>query len=789
MTLPCCSSNSDNVCLTYRAILLKKRLKAAREYQTNYFLNSYICELGMMENEIIHDTYPVKGMTCAACASSLESHLKSQNGVKDASVNFADNSAFIAYDPSTITLKNIQKAADDIGYHVVEGADYDEHIEYTQRLDILKYKLLISAVLTAPVFLISMFLIGLIPYENYILLVLSTPVLFWAGSEFFRIAWKKGRHLTTNMDTLVAMSTGTAYVFSAFNTLFPQFFLSRGLEPHVYYESATVIITLILLGRYFEEKAKYRTTGAIKRLMGIQPKYVETVTTAGVRLKPVAEVRQGEIITVKPGIKIALDGYVTEGTSYVDESMINGEPLPSLKSSGDYVYAGTLNQNGTLDIRVDKESGTTLLAQIIDMVRKAQASKPPIQKLVDKIAAVFVPFVIAIALLSFIIWYLAGPEPQIPYSFLVLITVLIIACPCALGLATPTALMVGIGKGAEMGILIKDAQSLETAHKIDTLVLDKTGTITRGKPEVIEVMWNADCDIEKEIVKLVHLESRSEHPLARSILDHYSAKFHRKADIKFRNIPGSGIEGTFDGHTYFAGNRELVLKHDPAITAHLMEFENKLLEGGYTLVYFGHASHLLCILGIRDPLRESAPKAIEDLQDLGIEIILLSGDNKPVTGMIAKELGIDNYLGEVLPDGKGEFIKDLVGQGKTVAMAGDGINDAQALAEADISIAMGSGTDIAMDTAGITLIYSDIQHIRDAIFLSKATVRTIHQNLIWAFAYNILAIPLAAGVLFPFSGFLLNPMIAGAAMAFSSVSVVANSLRLKKKKLTRYEDI
>jgi len=736
-----------------------------------------------MDNQVIHETYAVKGMSCAACASSLESHLKSQKGVKEVSVNYADNSAFIEFDPASIQLKKIQKAADEIGYRVVEAKDYDEQKEYTKRLKNLRVKLIISAILTLPVFLISMFFKGLIPYENMLLLLLSTPILFWAGSEFFINAWKKAIHFNTNMDTLVALSTGTAYIFSVFNTFYPEFFLSKGLEPHVYYESATVIITLILLGRYFEERAKFRTTGAIKKLIGIQPKFVEIVSNGNKQSKPISEAKKGEIFSVKPGEKIALDGFVINGSSYIDESMINGEPLPSLKSKNDFVYAGTLNQNGILDIKIDKESSATLLSQIIELVKKAQASKPPIQKIVDKIAAIFVPAVIGIALLSFLIWYLIGPVPQLTYAFLILITVLIIACPCALGLATPTALMVGIGKGAGMGILIKDAESLETAHKVNNLVLDKTGTITKGKPEVLKIQWNEKFKNEEEIKKLVLLESRSEHPLAKAIIEYFKMDPPDNNNFEFLNIPGSGINGIIEGAKYSVGNKKLTQNNSLKLNQELSDFEKHLRDEAYTLVYFGNETEVICIIGIRDPYREGVKKAIKDIQNMGIEITLLSGDNRFITEKIASELNVDHFKGEVLPDQKGEYIRKLKDKGLVVAMAGDGINDAQALAEADIGIAMGSGTDIAMESAGITLIQSDIQHIRGAILLSKETVKTIHQNLFWAFAYNILAIPIAAGLLFPFTGFLLNPMIAGAAMAFSSVSVVTNSLRLKRKKI------
>jgi Cu2+-exporting ATPase len=737
-----------------------------------------------MENQIVHETYGVKGMTCAACATSLQSHLESKPGVNQVSVNYADNSAFIEFDPNTIAFKKIQKAADEIGYQVVEYTEYDEEAEYTKRLKNLRLKLTISAILTLPVFIISMFLGETMPYANNVLLILATPVLFWSGWEFFRIALKKAQHLTTNMDTLVALSTGTAYIFSVFNTLYPDFFLSRGLEPHVYYESATVIITLILLGRYFEERAKFKTTGAVKKLMGNQPKFVDVLENDLVRTKPIAEVKRSEIFSVKPGQKIPLDGYVVDGTSYVDESMINGEPLPSSKTLNDYVYAGTINQNGNLKIRVEKEMSTTMLAQIIDLVKKAQSSKPPIQKTVDRIASIFVPVVIIIALISFIIWYFFGPDPRLTYAFLVLITVLIIACPCALGLATPTALMVGIGKGASLGILIRDAHSLESAERINALALDKTGTITEGKPQVLKIIWNEKYNQEEEIRRLVLLESLSEHPLATAVIEYFDIETPALATkVDFINVPGEGIKGTMDKKSYFVGSKQLIKNNHLKIDPQLVNFEQDLHQDAYTIIYFGNEEEVICIMGIRDSVKAGVKEAIHDIKRMGVEIILLSGDNQIITGKIASELKIDRSIGGLLPTQKGDYVKDLQAQGKKVAMAGDGINDAQALAQADLSIAMASGTDIAMESAGITLMRSDIQHIKSAILLSKATVKTIRQNLFWAFGYNVLAIPIAAGVLFPFTGYLLSPMIAGAAMAFSSVSVVANSLRLKRKKI------
>jgi Cu2+-exporting ATPase len=540
---------------------------------------------------------------------------------------------------------------------------------------------------------------------------------------------------------------------------------------------------LILFGRFLEERAKFKTTGAIKKLMGIQPKFMDVIRKGKIKHVPIREVRKAEIFIVKPGEKIPLDGYVISGSTYVDESTITGEPIPSSKQKDDLVYAGTVNQNGTLEVIVEKEAGNTLLSQIIELVKKAQSSKPPIQKIVDKIASIFVPSVLVIAIISSLIWYFAGPAPEFTYAFLILITVLIIACPCALGLATPTALMVGIGKGAELGILIKDAHSLEIAYKINTLVLDKTGTITQGKPIVTTIYWSKSANKDHEIKIFAALENRSEHPLAKAIIHYLNTDQWEVPGLEVENIPGKGIMGSLNGRKYFAGTYNLMLENDIVVPADLKGSEKEIKENASTMVYFADDTKVRCILALEDPLRDGVEASIQELRKHEIETIILSGDNEKATARIAERVGVQNYKGNVLPDVKGAIVRELKQKGKIVAMVGDGINDSQALAEADIGLAMSSGTDIAMETAGITLMKSDIQHIRNAILLSRATVKTIHQNLIWAFAYNVLAIPIAAGILYPLNGFLLNPMIAGAAMAFSSVSVVTNSLRLKSKKL------
>jgi len=583
------------------------------------------------------------------------------------------------------------------------------------------------------------------------------------------------------MDTLVALSTGVAFVFSVFNTIYPQFFLNHDITPHVYYESAVIIVALILLGRYLEERAKGKTSSAIKKLMGLQPKEVVIFRNGEEISVPLSEVLKGELILLKPGDKVPVDGKVKSGDSFIDESMITGEPIPVHKLKGEEVFAGTVNQKGSLKILAGKVGGETMLAQIIQLVKSAQASKPPIQKLVDKVAGVFVPVVVSLAIISFLLWFFLGPEPSITYAFLTLITVLIIACPCALGLATPTALMVGIGKGAEQGILIKDAQALEVAYKTNVLVLDKTGTITEGKPEVTNMYWKNSSSKEFFQDILLSVESNSEHPLAHAIVQHLKDNNSKPVEISnFESITGLGAKARYADNWFYIGNEELINDNGIGFSPELYNHANDLKNEAKTVVLFADHKEVVGVIAIADKIKESSKEAIDTLKKMGMEIHMLTGDNAQTAKAIADQVGIDNYQAQVKPADKGEFIIALQNKGKVVAMAGDGINDSHALAQADIGIAMGSGTDIAMESAGITLMHSDLQQITRAIALSKATIRTIRQNLFWAFIYNVVAIPVAAGALYPLFGFLLNPMIAGAAMAMSSVSVVTNSLRLRK---------
>jgi len=610
---------------------------------------------------------------------------------------------------------------------------------------------------------------------------LATPVVVIAGQQFFIGAWKQAKHRSANMDTLVALSTGVAYLFSVFNTLFPGYWHSKGLHAHVYFEAAAVVIAFILLGKMLEEKAKGNTSSAIKKLMGLQPKTVTVVHKGGHQMEmPIASVKVGDTILVKPGEKIAVDGTVSTGTSFVDESMISGEPIPVEKTKNDKVFAGTINQKGSFQFVADKVGGDTVLAQIIKMVQEAQGSKAPVQKLVDKIAGIFVPIVILIAIISFIAWLILGAENGLTQGLLAMVTVLVIACPCALGLATPTAIMAGVGKGAENGILIKDAESLELAKKVNAIILDKTGTITEGKPVVTDILWlNND---ESRLPVLVSIEKQSEHPLAEAVVKHFQNTTLLPVH-HFESITGFGAKARVNEQEYYIGNASLLQANSISISQLLKDAASTWFTQAKTVIYFADSKQALAVIAIADKIKQTSIEAVSQLQAAAIAVYMLTGDNKATAKAIAEQVGIQHYKAEVLPTHKADFVKELQQQGKVVAMVGDGINDSNALAQADVSIAMGKGSDIAMDVAKMTIISSDLSKIPQAIKLSKHTVTTIKQNLFWAFIYNVIGIPIAAGILYPINGFLLNPMIAGAAMALSSISVVTNSLRLKSLKL------
>ncbi|MGE0087957.1 MAG: heavy metal translocating P-type ATPase [Bacteroidales bacterium] len=735
---------------------------------------------------IIKETYRVEGMSCASCAMSVETMLASISGTKTVSVNYANKLAIVEYDNLKTSESELKNAITQIGYSL--ALDQEENYlqiqeEELSKLRKTKQKAFLSILLTIPVFIIGMFFHH-IPYGNWIMLLFSIPVITWFGRDFFIIAYKQTMHRSSNMDTLVALGTGSAFLISLFNTFFPSFLISRGLEPHVYYEAATVIISLILLGRFFEEKAKAKTSQSIKKLMGLKVKSA-IVMRNGVELAiPIDEVIVGDLVIVRPGEKIPVDGRIIEGYSMVDESMITGEPIPVEKTVGATVIGSTINKTGSFTMVAEKVGKDMLLSQIIGMVKNAQGSKAPVQKLADKIAAVFVPIVISIAILSALGWFFFGPEPSSTHAFVALITVLIIACPCALGLATPTALIVGIGKGAENGILIKNAESLEKANKLDIVVLDKTGTITQGKPTVQEIIWlKSNLKQEEIIAEIVSIEKKSEHPLAESIVTHFEKdKYSALSLEKFESITGRGVSASVNNNTYLIGNYRLIKESGISLEKEQNYFDRYKLTA-QTHIFVARNNELIALIIITDKIKGNSQKAIALLQKMKIKVHMLTGDNEATARSIAMEAGVDFYKSELLPADKLNYIKKLQEEGLKVAMVGDGINDSPALAQANIGIAMGNGTDIAIESADITLVKGDLEKIVAAIKLSGLTLQTIKQNLFWAFIYNIIMIPVAAGVLFPFNGFLLNPMIAGGAMAFSSVSVVLNSLRLKRRKL------
>jgi Cu2+-exporting ATPase len=735
-----------------------------------YYLCCIIKNLDLNDQKI-KNVFAVTGMMCASCAISVESMIASLPGVSEAAVNYAGENVYVTYDPETVAPGDFAKAVEAIGYGlIIEEDDLNEKLADIEQkhFQLLKRKMIVAVVFSVPVFVLSMFHLIHIGYKNWILLALSLPVIIYPGSEFYLNAWKQARHRMVNMDTLVALSTGIAFIFSAVNTILPAIFLHAGLEPHVYYESATVIITFILAGKFLEERSKSRASAVIKNLMSLQPKTL-TVSRDGKELEmPLAMVAPGDKVMVRPGDHIPVDGIIETGDSYIDESMISGEPLPVFKSSGFEVYTGTLNTNGNLVITASKTGKNTLLAGIIAMVQEAQSGKPPIQKLADKIASVFVPIVLALAAVTFVIWWVFGPQPSVTFAFLTTISVLIIACPCALGLATPTALMVGIGRGAAQGILIRNAENLETACKIDTVIFDKTGTLTTGKPKVTRSDWYHDDALLKQV--LFSIEKRSGHPLAYAI----AALFENQELLpleNFSDVPGKGVRAAYNNDLYIIGNKAF-MDESGIKTQSGFDFENS--------VFFARNTEIVASFSIEDSLRETTVEAIGKLKTEGINVYLLTGDRDEAASAMAEKAGITNYFAGVLPSDKNLFVKELRQKGYKVAMVGDGINDSAAMAEADLGIAMATGSDIALDSAGIILMQSDLRAVAQSIQLSKATVRTIRQNFFWAFFYNIIAIPIAAGALFPLTGFLLSPMIAGAAMAMSSVTVVMNSLRLKR---------
>jgi len=741
---------------------------------------------------ISRTTLPVKGMSCASCVANVQKALSALPGVVSASVNFATEKATVDYFPSQVGIRDFRNAIKDAGYELVETEKGEDIVEKEQRereaaYRNLKKKVITGAVLTVPIFVLmqwnSMGLSRLIemPQQTIFLLqlILATPVQFWIGQQFYTGAIAAARHKTTNMNTLIAVGTSAAYLYSIVATFFPSVFEIKGYEAHVYFDTSATIIVLILLGRLFEARAKGQTSEAIKKLIGLQAKTAKVIRDGQEMDIPVEKVEIGDTIIVRPGEKIPVDGVILEGYSSVDESMVTGESIPVEKSAGAAVIGATINKTGSFRFEATKVGRDTMLSHIIEMVQSAQGSKPPIARMADIIASYFVPVVIGIASVTFLIWYFFGPSPAFTYAILNFIAVLIIACPCALGLATPTSIMVGTGKGAENGILIRSGEALERAHQVDTVVFDKTGTLTKGMPEVTDIVPSGMT--EKEVLFYASsAEKGSEHPLGESIIKKANdVGIEIVSPEQFRAVTGHGIMATVNGKQVMLGNEKL-MKDEAVEIGDLKQKVGALSEQGKTPMFVSVDNKIAGIIAVADTLKDDSVNAVMALRNLGIEVVMITGDNKRTGEAIGRLAGIDRVLAEVLPEEKANEVKKLQEAGKVVAMVGDGINDAPALAQADIGIAIGTGTDVAMETSDITLIGGSLRGVVTAIALSRATMRNIKQNLFWAFAYNVILIPVAAGVLFPFFGILLNPMFAAAAMGFSSVTVVTNALRLRR---------
>jgi P-type Cu+ transporter len=748
---------------------------------------------------------PITGMTCAACANRIEKRLNKQAGVEKASVNFATERATINYDRQATSVENLIQTIRETGYDTVgitESADDSLEKAHQTEYAELKRNFWIAAALSLPVLVIAMSH-GAIDFLNFhgvnwLQLALTTPVVFYCGAQFYQGAWAAFRHRAADMNTLIAIGTGTAYIYSVAATVYPSSFnvsagsmseMNSAMNVPVYYEAASVIIALILLGRMLEARAKGKTGAAIKKLIGLQPKTAHVVRDGKELEIETKNVISGDIVRVRPGEKIPVDGIVTEGASAVDESMLTGESLPVEKKTGDEVFGATINKSGAFYFRATKIGSESALQQIVKLVQEAQGSKPPIAKLADTISGIFTPIVISIAIATFVIWFIAAsPEMRFTMALVNFVSVLIIACPCALGLATPTAIMVGTGRGAENGVLIKGGDSLETAHKLNTIVLDKTGTITKGEPSLTDVLiWNLGFGVadakkaEDAFLQIVaSAEKLSEHPLAEAIV---CAAKERNLEFEkpenFRAIEGRGIEAMVSNRNLLLGNLRLMSERQIDLDEKAIATAEKFSSEGKTPMYAAIDGKFSGILAVADTLKPESKDTIKRLQKLGLEVVMITGDNEKTARAIAGQVGIKRILAEVLPEGKATEIKKLQATGKIVGMVGDGINDAPALAQADVGIAIGTGTDVAIEASDVTLLKGDLRGVVTAISLSKATIRAIKQNLFWAFIYNVVGIPIAAGILYPFFGILLSPVLASAAMSLSSVSVVANSLRLR----------
>jgi Cu+-exporting ATPase len=749
-----------------------------------------------MEPATKTETLDIEGMTCASCASFVEKSLSRTPGVQRAMVNFATEKATVDYVPTQASPATLKEAVVNAGYGVVErapdtsAAERSAEIDRQKALAYQKLKRRFGVAVGLALLIMPLSMLMLWPammqrvnmlWLNYGLLLLTLPVLLYSGREFYESAWNGFKHRAANMDTLIAVGTGAAFLYSLAATVVPGFFTSRGLMPEVYYDTTATIIALILLGKVLELRAKTQTSSAIRSLMGLQAKTARVVRPDGAEVDvPVEQVQLGDIVVVRPGEKVATDGLITEGSSALDEAMLTGESLPIQKQAGDPVFGATLNKTGSFRFRVTKVGADTMLSQIVKLVEDAQGSRAPIQRLADKVSAIFVPTVVVIAILTFVLWFdLAPVGTRLPLALVNFVAVLIIACPCALGLATPTAIMVSTGKGAEHGVLIRNAEALEKAYQVNTVLLDKTGTITRGEPAVTDFVAPGQ-DAPRLLQLVAAVERQSEHPLAEAVVRHADAqRASNLAATSFRAVEGKGAAATVEGQVVLIGNHRLLSDEGVSLSPELTTQAEQLLRQAKTVLYVAVAGQAVGLIGVADTVRDTSAAAIKKLQALGIEVVMMTGDNPQTAAQVAGQIGITRYFAEVLPQDKAGKVKELQAEGRTVAMVGDGINDAPALAQADIGLAIGSGTDVAMEAAGITLMRSDLNGVVMAIELSRQTIRTIKQNLFFAFIYNTLGIPIAAGLLYPFFGILLSPMLAAGAMALSSVSVLTNSLRLR----------